>query len=284
MKLASVQLCVALSGSICIAQQMVQSPKSLPPMNPLLSDDQPPGVIGAIQLKRNGALCGYMQPVELRGPEGVEFSFATDGFFGEPIKQPARVALMVGVPYRIKITGIPFAPEAELFPSIELIDRTYPPAEKAHRFPVPIEFAELEFDAARRGDLISRVVYLEDSANAEPVSYVGPQRIYEANPGEDMLQTADIYGRPLAIVKLGSRVPTSTDGMISEEFLFGSPPIGVVKAIPDAEQLYEQGIFQRYEVEPNAKDSQAFIQAKPIVVPELANRHAISSQRISDSK
>ncbi len=58
------------------------------------------------------------------------------GFFGEPIESPARVALLVGVPYRIKVTGIPFQPEAELYPTVELVDRTYPPAEKAHRFPI----------------------------------------------------------------------------------------------------------------------------------------------------
>lgn len=216
-------------------------------MWPLLRDDQPPGVVGRIQLQRDCRLHHYFQPVQIVAPEGVEVSFAEGGFFGESVAQPATVALLVGLPYRVKLTGIPYEPEAELYPTIELIDRTYPPAEKAHRFPIPIAFDAVDIEAALRGELVTRVVYLEDSQNAEPVGYAGPQRVFESAPGEDMLQTADYFGRPLAIIRLGSRVPAEIGGPAAEHFLFGSPPVAPVKPLPDAEALYDAGVFRRYE-------------------------------------
>ena len=226
-------------------------------MWPLLRDDQLPGTVGRVQLQRDCRLQGYFQPVQILAPEGVEISFAEAGFFGESVPQPASAGLLVGVPYRIKLTGIPFNPEAELFPTIELIDRTYPPPEKAHRFPVPIAIDAADIDAALRGELVTRVVYLEDSQNAEPVSYAGPHRVYESPLGEDMLQTADYFGRPLAILRIGSRVPADIGGPAAEHFLFGSPPVAPLKPLPDAQSLYEQGIFRRYEPQSVAPDASA---------------------------
>lgn len=272
-------------GAGLAPQTHAQDPRAKLPQNTfsMLSEAQLPGVIGAVQLQRNPCLRGYMQPIEFRGPKGVEFSFANDGVFGDPIAQPAGVAMLVGAPYRIKITGLPYQPEAELFPTIEIIDRTYPPPEKAHRFPIPVEFDELELEAALRGEMITRIIYLEDSSIAEPVSYVGPQRVYEATPSEDMMMTADTYGRPLAIVRLGSRVPESPDGLIAPEFLYNSPPVAPLKAVPNAESLYEQGIFKRYEAPaaPQANQPQANRQTKP--QPDNMIRHADAIKRIGDS-
>ncbi len=253
---------------------LAQSPASrLPATVPLYRDDQPPGVIGAIQMQRDSRLCGYYQPVEFRGPEGMQVSFATDGLFGDPQDMPATAALLVGVPYRIKLTGIPLAPETELFPTIELIDRTYPPAEKAHRFPVPIEFDAIDLDSAMQGDLVMRVIYLEDSQNAEAVSYAGgPQRVYDVAPQENMLQTADVFGRPLAIMRMGSRVPDMNDGTAAMQFLFGCPPVVPVKSVPDAERLYDEGSFQRFE--PPRPMNEANNSAN--------GQRAVSSGRISD--
>lgn len=271
----------ATFAGLSVPQATAQDPREKLPTSTfsLFSEQQLPGAIGAIQLERNPCLRGYMQPIEFRGPEGVEFSFANDSVFGDFVKSPAGVAMYVGIPYRIKITGIPFQPEAELFPTVEIIDRTYPPAEKAHRFPIPVEFDQLELEAALRGEMVTRVIYLEDSSIAEPVSYVGPQRVYDAQPGEDMMMTADTYGRPLAIIRLGSRVPESPDGFVDSDFLYQSPPVAMLKAVPNAESLYEQGIFQRYEA-PKGSSPQASINK---IQPDNMVRHADAIQRIGDS-
>lgn len=223
---------------------------------PLLPDDQPPGTIGAIQLQRDCRLRGYFQPVQFALPDGVEVSFAVAGGFADPMPSGTVVALLVGVPYRVKLTGIPFQPGVELFPTIELIDRTYPPAEKAHRFPIPVAIDLTDIEMAQGGELVSRVVYLEDSQHAQPVSFLGPQRVFDAAPSENMLVTADYFGRPVAIVTIGSRVPATIDGTAADHFLFGSPPIAPVKPVLDAQSLREGNIPSTYSSAPGLFDAQ----------------------------
>ena len=229
-------LCLLWSESLTWAQPDLTR---LPAGVPLYRDDVPPGVIASMQLQRFPHLCGYMQPVELQGPAGVQFALAHQGWFADNTPQPLRAALRVGAVYRFRMVGLPNHPEAELFPTLEVIDRTYPPAEREHRFPIPVEIAETDIEAALRGELVMRVIYLEDGgASAEPVSYAGgPQRVYDVSLPEDALQTADAFGRPLAILRIGSRVPDQVEGSQAAEFLYGSPPWLPIKDIPRGKTL-----------------------------------------------
>ncbi len=177
------------------------------------------------------------------GPAGMQFALAADGMFVDNAPQPVRAAVLVGYVYRYRAVGIPNAPEAELFPTIEVIDRTYPPAEREHRFPIPIELDESDIESALRGDLVTRVIYLEDSTNADPVSHAGgPQRVLDVETTDDTLQTADVYGRPLAILRIGSRIPDVVEGPGAEHFLFGCPPWTSIKNVPVGKTLSDASI------------------------------------------
>lgn len=210
----------------------------LPPGVPLLRDDMPPGTIGAIQLQRQPNLRGYFQPIEIRGPEGIKVSLVTEGSFTQSQPQPLRAAFLVGPVYRLRLSNIPNEREAELFPTLEVIDRTYPPSEREHRFPIIVELDDRDIEAALRGDLVTRVIYLEDSTYAEPTSHAGgPQRVYEVSLNEDTLRTADTFGRPLAILRIGSRIPDVVEGPGAEHFLFGSPPWLPIKNRPAGKTL-----------------------------------------------
>ncbi len=57
-------------------------------------------------------------------------------------------AFLVGPVYRLRVTNIPSQPEAELFPTLEVIDRTYPPSEREHRFPIVVELDDRDIEAA----------------------------------------------------------------------------------------------------------------------------------------
>jgi hypothetical protein len=200
---------------------------------PLLRDDAAPGMIGAIQLQRQPNLAGHFQAIEVRGPKGSRFALACDGFFQDNAPSPLRAGLLVGAVYRLRMVGIANEPEAELYPTIEVIDRTYPPADREHRFPIPIEIDETDIEAAMRGDLVTRVIYLEDGTYAEPVSYAdGPQRVFDVDLGDDALRSADALGRPVAILRIGSRVPEVTQGDDAAGFLFQSPPWQTIKGLP----------------------------------------------------
>ena len=103
----------------------------------------PPGAIGSRQLQRGGPLAGFFQPVEIKAPPGVSISLAVANQFGPAQKAPRRVGLLIGSVYRLRVTNIPL-PQAEgmeIFPTIEIIDRTYAPADQQVRFAIPVEIA-----------------------------------------------------------------------------------------------------------------------------------------------
>lgn len=188
----------------------------------LLRADLPPGVVGRIQAQSVPSRFGYFQPTEVRVPEGAFISIASDGNFAT-LGPSVRASLQLGEVYRLKITNIPQHENAELFPSIEVIDRLHPPEGEADRFPIPIEITQDDLELALRGAMVVRVIYLENPAEALPVAEDKEQFSIDVGPGEDPLQVADEQGRPMAILRIGSK-GMPTDGG-DDEFFFGSPPL-----------------------------------------------------------
>lgn len=178
-----------------------------PPKHWLHAGVMPPGAIGTQRLLRGGPLSGYTQPVELRTPSGV--SVVTAGPTGESTTASERlkVGLQIGAVYRFKAEGIPGYESVAVYPTVELIDRTYPPCGREAEFPIPIELTEEDLRLAAQGAFVTRVVYVEDPKTALPVSEaaIGGQQWFEARPGDDPLVVADELGRPVAIVRLGAR-------------------------------------------------------------------------------
>ena len=182
----------------------------------------PPGAIGSRQLQRGGPLAGFFQPVEIKAPDGVSISLAVANQFGPPQKAPRRVGLLIGAVYRLRVTNIPLprAEGLEIFPTIEIIDRTYAPTDQQVRFAIPVEIALQDMELAMQGKFVTRVIYLEDPHNALPTRSDNGQSWFEVGPGRDPLAVADELGRPVAILRLGARVP---DQGPDPNFCFGSP-------------------------------------------------------------
>jgi hypothetical protein len=186
--------------------------------------DMPPGVIGMRQLERGGPLPGYFQPVEVTGPKGSLVSVASEGGFADAQGDKILAGMLIGQVYRLKVSNIELHEGEEVFPTIEVIDRLYPPPGQAFRFPIPVELTRDEVEMALDGRYVLRVIYVEDQRSALPVRDVpGKQRYFDIGVGEDAMETADRLGRPVAILRMGSRVPveTETDG----RFLYHSPPV-----------------------------------------------------------
>jgi len=186
--------------------------------------DMPPGAIGNWQLKRGGPLPGYFQPVEIKAPSGAKISMASAGGFVPAEKAPLTVGLLIGGVYRLKVTHIPLAAGRELFPTIEVIDRLYPPPGLAQKFPIPVELTADELRLAAEGHFVTRVVYVEDPHDALPAAEdPDHQHWIDAGEGVDPLQMADLLGRPVAILRIGGRLPL--EGQEGErEFLGRAPP------------------------------------------------------------
>lgn len=197
----------------------------------------PPGAIGGRKLLRGGPLPGYFQPVEISGPEGLLVATVANGAFDEPQGAPLRVGLLIGGVYRLRVTNIPLQPGFEVYPTIEVIDRLYPPVGQEFKFPIPVDLSQEELEMALEGRFVTRVIYLEDPEAAEPIARDADEQAYfEVQAGDDPLAVADTLGRPVAILRMGARVP-GPDGP-DETFLYGSPPL--VKFHPCRQQEFAQ--------------------------------------------
>ena len=171
----------------------------------------PPGAIGSLRLHRGGPLSGYFQPVRIRAPQGARIALAMEGSIREWHTDEMLAGAAIGAVYRFSVTEIPNLPDFEIFPTIELIDRLYPPPGLALRYPIPIDLTLEELELAASGAFVTRVIYVEDPHQALPVNqYRDPdQPWFEAAPGDDPLVAADRFGRPVAILRFGGRVPSA---------------------------------------------------------------------------
>jgi len=184
----------------------------------------PPGAIGRQRLARGGPLSGFCQPVAIRAAHAVRIAPAVGSGFGESQANELMVGLQIGPVYRFRITHIPEHPGVEVFPTIELVDRLYPPPGQSLRFPIPIELTREELVMAAEGRFITRVIYLENPLLAPAIARKDQTQPWvEARPGDDPLVVADRIGRPMAILRMGGRVPTAE--IPDNGFLYGAPPV-----------------------------------------------------------
>lgn len=212
----------------------------------ILSADMPPGYVGAARNAGRTLCPGYFQPVQFVGPEGARFSLAQSGVFTDPT-QDLQAGLLVGGVYRFQITNIPGNEGAELFPTIELIDRTYPPPHLATRHPIRIQIDTNDMIAALDGQMVTRVVYLEDPETAAPMTQTRlTDRPIDIAEYQDALEVADRFGRPLAIIRIGSVAPPRLPELM-HQFFFGYPvwaPIFAAESLASQDYATETTIQQ----------------------------------------
>ena len=229
----------------CGSASFAQQPLTARGMFQLHRADLPPGVVGQGQIRRGGPLAGYFQPVRIIPPEGARVGLLQGRRFDRPAAGPRLVGMLIGPVYRLKVTGIPQHPGEEVYPTIELVNRLYPPPGLATRFPIPVHLTLEEIEMALRGQFVTRVVYLENPDHALPVRENDQtQRVFDVARRQDPLQAADQLGRPMAIVRIGSRVPEPNE---SELFYYGTPPFQPLtppkeRAARHVEQRIEQSI------------------------------------------
>jgi hypothetical protein len=144
-------------------------------------------------------------------PRTTEGDPRTTGYAAAEFNQ-VLVGMRIGPVYRLKVTEILNYPGIEIFPTVEVIDRLYPPPEMAQRYPIPVELTQDELELAANGSFVTRVIYVEDPRQALPTAQRrdSDQPWFEAPHGEDPLVTADQFGRPVAILRIGGRVPSAS--------------------------------------------------------------------------
>jgi hypothetical protein len=186
-----------------------------------------PGMVGserALMLPRQ--LRGHFQSVQLLAPRGASISLIEDGHFQNMNDRDVTVGMMIGQVYRLKVTGIPDRAGEEVFPTVEVIDRLYAPQGQESAFAIPVHLSKEDLETALNGGFVTRVVYLEDPRQAVPVRETADnQPVFDVGQREDPLHVADRLGRPMAILRLGSRVPDAVLRDGEQGFTYGSPPL-----------------------------------------------------------
>ena len=235
----------AIAGALAAAPWSIAQP---PPVHYQHRADHPPGFVGGQQLLRGGPREGYFQPVRIDAPEGSLLAAPMAGGFGEPRPDSILLGMQIGHVYRLKVGNVPNREGEEVFPTIEVVDRLYPPPGQATRFPIPIELSLEEIELALDGNYVTRVIYIEEPKTALPVVEAGTrQRYFEVGSKDDPLQIADQLGRPVAILRMGSRVPDA-DGA-GTAFLYNSPPVLEFPPPPPNVQR-QDGLEERIEAPP----------------------------------
>jgi hypothetical protein len=189
-----------------------------------------PGVAGQWSLALGKDHCGP-QAVQVLLPQGGLVTFYSGG---EALQfpSPAQVNLHVGHVYRFQISGMPDHPGVELYPSVELIDKLHPPHGREQEFPVPVAITAEEIGLAVSGRMLTKVIYLEQPELAAPTMRDPLAASQLLGPRENAVAVADLYGRPIAILRLGGRLALSEDAR--SEFFNGGAPVEVSPTLPGA--------------------------------------------------
>ncbi len=180
-----------------------------------------------------GGRTGYMQPIRVALDDADARVTVFHSVTRETPLDPAnQTAVMVGHCYRLKISDIPGMPAVEIFPTIEVIDRLHPPAGQKHNFPIPIQITTEDIEAALSGNLVTRVVYLEQPQLAAPYPLDKSTSTTQLMKADNAMTEADRRGRPLVIVRIGGRMPSAhgehpsffgTGGPIAESIMTEVP-------------------------------------------------------------
>jgi hypothetical protein len=165
----------------------------------------------------------HFQPVKINTPEGTKIALAIDEKFVQRQTTPYAVGLIIGNDYRLRITNIPFQPGREVFPTIKIIARTYPPQGLELEFPIQIDITQEDIELALDGKFVTRVIYLENPQTAMPIrGDSGTQISTDVSRGVDPIAAAAMMGQPVAVVRIGGRIP-NTLGVTDPAFFHGSP-------------------------------------------------------------
>ena len=221
--------------------------------------DMAPGVVADIARLNNPKLEGHVQPVRVIVPDGARVGIRMSHGYVETDSAKTSVGLTVGPVYRFKVVGIANRPGSELYPSVEILNRLSPPAGLENEFPIEIVISQSDLEEALEDRMVTKIIYLENPETALPHRHLPDKQPYfDVGGSEDPLRVAEELGRPMAILRIGSRIPMPSD--VGEHFGFNAPP---PQLLPNPEPLPIEA--QQETIEP------AFSHVPPIKTPNRFN-------------
>ncbi len=197
---------------------------------PLMDHRVPPGT-WADWVRIAGRANGIeFQPVRVELPSEGKVTW----FVGsrDDVKESVQAKIAVGQSYRLMLSDMPEFPGIELYPSIEVLDRLHPPAGHADTFAMPLTFTIEELEAAVEGRMVTKVVYVEQPQLALPFELTSDIAVRTVNARANLIEEADKSGRPLALIRLGGRIPAANE--TQGPFFGNGAPVLASKAEKDS--------------------------------------------------
>ena len=218
-------------------------PAYQPKNHDLAQGNLAPGVVADIARLSNPKLQGHVQPVRVVAPAGSLVGVRTSGGYVQTGSSKTSVGLIVGPVYRFKVTNIANKPGVELYPSVEILNRLNPPAGLENEFPIEVVISQSDLEEAIAGRLVTKVIYLESRETALPHRHLPDKQPYfDIGGGEDPLRVAERLGSPMAIRRVGSRVPMPSDA--GERFGFSAPSPTILPDPEPAQTNMIQGLIE----------------------------------------
>ncbi|HEY7313969.1 MAG TPA: DUF11 domain-containing protein [Gemmataceae bacterium] len=162
--------------------------------------------------------------VRFLGPPGLRATFYQGRPQGRAFDAPVVVGMRPGYCYRVQLSHLPGHPGVSIFPTLEVIGSLKLTKHlNAAMYPAPVVLTEADIESVLAGNLVSKVVYLEDPDHAMPTT-TPPDLPFELAlpPGGNFLGEARERGRPLLIVRMGGRL------LVSDEELAHSSVPGTI--------------------------------------------------------
>jgi hypothetical protein len=203
--------------------------------------DMPPGMAAQLYQMSDRSLAGHTQAVQLVAPGETVIEIGDgQGVFSGGKATQMSVAMGLGFVYRFKLSNLPIPgmERRELYPSIEVIGKLNPPAGMESQFPVQVVVTRSDLKLALKGQMITRIIYLEDPRGPLPHRHrESVQPSFDVSSDQDPLRAAEKLGQPMAIFRLGSRVPLQNDSQSWFNFGVASPMV-----LPDPGQAGMESI------------------------------------------
>lgn len=159
----------------------------------------PGGGMGAPMFANQRTQIRFVQP----GGMFVHFMDQSGGFTDPGRQVPNAYPFPQGQIYRVKLDGIPNRGPKAYYPTIEV----YPTTEKTVEFlshsTVPLAFTDEDFEQAKVGNLVVKVIYLPDAA-FQDLAAAEELVSTKLDAGVDPIQEAKRRGTILMVVRLGN--------------------------------------------------------------------------------
>ena len=203
---------LAILAMIATCVLVTQPQSQVLGQRPFVNGGSAPGVAAQTRLLAEPQLSGYEQPVRIVLPFGGQVSYFNQTNFTPISDFQTLLGLQIGPVYRLKVSGVIAGTSHELYPTIEMVDRTYPPEILRLRHPVKVVLSREDIQDATAGKLVTKVIYVENPDTALPHRQSWDfQATLDVGAGRDPYHAAQKMGRPVAIVRVGSRRPLQND-------------------------------------------------------------------------